>query len=99
MQRRHQKIIEEAPGPGITAEIRDKLGKAAVKAAAAVGYIGAGTVEFIMDSKQDFYFMEMNTRLQVRIQLNVYLVSIEPLILGSGHVSGYHDVGHSNVFV
>lgn len=65
VQRRHQKIIEEAPGPGISAEVRKKLGEAAVKAAKAVDYVGAGTVEFIMDAQHNFYFMEMNTRLQV----------------------------------
>ncbi|RWS27843.1 hypothetical protein B4U80_00946 [Leptotrombidium deliense] len=66
VQRRHQKIIEEAPGPGISDEIRKQLGEAAVRAAKAVQYVGAGTVEFIFDpATQKFYFMEMNTRLQV----------------------------------
>jgi len=65
VQRRHQKIIEEAPAPCISDETRDKIGNAAVRAALAVGYVGAGTVEFVMDPHQNFYFMEMNTRLQV----------------------------------
>ncbi|RWS13529.1 methylcrotonoyl-CoA carboxylase subunit alpha-like protein, partial [Dinothrombium tinctorium] len=66
VQRRHQKIIEEAPAPGINESIRKQLGEAAVKAAKAVNYVGAGTVEFIFDPKNEkFYFMEMNTRLQV----------------------------------
>ena len=70
LQRRHQKVIEEAPAPGMTQEIRQAMGQAAVKAALAVGYRGAGTVEFIADASEGlradrFFFMEMNTRLQV----------------------------------
>ncbi|XP_025834584.1 methylcrotonoyl-CoA carboxylase subunit alpha, mitochondrial [Agrilus planipennis] len=66
VQRRHQKIIEEAPAPGLANDLRNKLGSAAVRAAKAVGYVGAGTVEFILDrTTHDFFFMEMNTRLQV----------------------------------
>ncbi len=70
LQRRHQKVIEEAPAPGMTAQLRETMGAAAVAAAKAVGYVGAGTVEFIADGAQGlrpdgFWFMEMNTRLQV----------------------------------
>src|SRR5436305_2304250 len=70
LQRRHQKVIEEAPAPGMPEKMRAAMGEAAVKAAKAVGYVGAGTVEFIADASEGlkadrFWFMEMNTRLQV----------------------------------
>lgn len=65
IQRRHQKVIEEAPAPGLADSLRKKMGETAVKAALAIDYCGAGTIEFLLDSDHNFYFMEMNTRLQV----------------------------------
>lgn len=65
IQRRHQKLVEETPSPFMTPELRKKMGVAAIKAAKAVNYEGVGTVEFLVDKNRDFYFMEMNTRIQV----------------------------------
>ncbi len=65
IQRRHQKLVEEAPSPAITPELRAEMGKAAVKAAKSIGYVGAGTIEFLFSQDGSFHFMEMNTRIQV----------------------------------
>ena len=65
IQRRHQKLVEETPSPFMTDELRERMGQAAIKAAEAVKYEGVGTVEFLVDKNRDFYFMEMNTRIQV----------------------------------
>jgi acetyl-CoA carboxylase biotin carboxylase subunit len=65
IQRRHQKLLEESPSPALTPALREKMGNAAVLAARAINYVGAGTVEFLLDRSGEFYFMEMNTRIQV----------------------------------
>ena len=65
IQRRHQKLVEEAPSPFMTDSLREKMGKAAIAGASAIGYEGVGTIEFLVDKNRDFYFMEMNTRIQV----------------------------------
>ncbi|MCX7645540.1 MAG: ATP-grasp domain-containing protein [Rhodobacteraceae bacterium] len=82
LQRRHQKVIEEAPAPGMTAEMRAAMGRAAVRAAEAIGYSGAGTVEFIVDASDGlrpdrFWFMEMNTRLQVEHPVTEAITGID----------------------
>ncbi len=77
IQRRHQKLIEETPSPAINVKTREKMGEAAVKAAKAVGYHSAGTVEFILDKDGNFYFMEMNTRIQVEHPITEMITGVD----------------------
>lgn len=77
IQRRHQKLVEEAPSPFITPELREAMGKAAIKGAEAVRYEGAGTIEFLVDKHRNFYFMEMNTRIQVEHTITEEVISFD----------------------
>ena len=77
IQRRHQKLLEEAPSGVLSAELRQKMGDAAVKAAKSIDYVGAGTVEFLLDSSGNFYFMEMNTRIQVEHPVTEMVTGID----------------------
>lgn len=77
VQRRHQKLIEEAPSPAMTPDLRKRMGDAAVKAAAAIRYVGAGTIEFLLDQRKEFFFIEMNTRIQVEHPVTEVTTSLD----------------------
>ena len=77
IQRRHQKLVEETPSPFMTDKLREKMGEAAIKAAKAVKYEGVGTVEFLVDKNRDFYFMEMNTRIQVEHTITEEVINFD----------------------
>jgi len=77
IQKNHQKLIEESPSPAVSAALRAKLTETAAQAAKAAGYVGAGTVEFLLDAKQNFYFMEMNVRLQVEHAVTEFVTGID----------------------
>lgn len=89
IQRRYQKLIEEAPSPAISPEIREKMGQAAIQAAKSVNYSGAGTIEFLFDRDQNFYFMEMNTRIQVEHPVTELITGVdlvkEQILVAAGH--------------
>lgn len=102
IQRRHQKLIEESPSPFMTDELREKMGNAAVAGASAIGYEGLGTIEFLVDKHRNFYFMEMNTRIQVEHPvteevINFDLVKEQILIAAGVPISGrnYYPSRHS----
>jgi len=77
IQRRHQKVVEESPSPAVTPEIRTAMGEVAVRAARAVDYVGAGTVEFLVDADRNFYFLEMNTRIQVEHPITELVTGVD----------------------
>ena len=101
VQRRHQKLLEESPSPAINTELRKKMGNAAIAAAKSIGYEGAGTVEFLVDDDDNFYFMEMNTRIQVEhpvteMVTGVDLIAEQIKIAGGANLEFAQDDIHLN---
>ena len=97
IQRRHQKLVEETPSPFMTKKLRDEMGKAAIKAAEAVKYEGVGTVEFLVDKNRNFYFMEMNTRIQVEHPVTEEVVDFD-LIREQIKVAAGIEISGKNYF-
>jgi len=94
IQRRHQKLLEEAPSPVITPELRDKMGAVAVKACQEIGYSSAGTFEFLLDEDGSFYFMEMNTRIQVEHPVTE-MVTLADIVRNQIRIATGEDVGYT----
>jgi acetyl-CoA carboxylase biotin carboxylase subunit len=104
VQRRHQKIVEESPSPFLDPDLRRRMGESAVAAAKAVGYVGAGTIEFLVDKHKNYYFLEMNTRLQVEHPITEQVVGVdlvkEQILVADGQPLSYkqediHQRGHA----
>ena len=102
IQRRHQKLVEESPSPVVDADLRKRMGEAAILGAKSVNYLGAGTIEFLVDKNKDFYFMEMNTRIQVEHPVTEEVTGFDliqaQIKVADGHEIKLKDVkftGHS----